>query len=89
MFDAKSRYLSAAAYFVTDGRGRTVQVVTAPAPTPRPSLGFHVRREGERLDHLAARYLANPAGFWRIADHNRVMIVEALSEALEIDIPAP
>ena len=32
-------------------------------------------------------YIANPAGFWRIAEHNRVMIVEALSEAPEIDIP--
>jgi hypothetical protein len=87
MFDGKSRYLTAPTYVVTDRRGRQVVAVSAPACIERPSLGIHVRREGERIDHLASRYLSDPAGFWRIADHNHVMIVEALSEAPEIDIP--
>lgn len=89
MFDPKSRYIRSAAYTVTDRRGRLVVATAAPPREARPTLGTHLRREGERLDHLAARYLQDPAGFWRIADHNGVMIVEALSEALEIEIPAP
>lgn len=87
MFDAKSRYLAATSYFLTDRRGRMVQVISAPPPLSQRTLGIHVLREGERIDHLASRYLANPAAFWRIAEHNHVMIVEALSEAPEIDIP--
>jgi hypothetical protein len=50
-------------------------------------LGIHVLRQGERLDHLAARYTADPAGFWRIAEQNDVMLPEALTEAREIEIP--
>jgi len=87
MFDGKSRYLAAATYFLTDSRGRSVRVVSAPPDLSQRTLGIHVRREGERIDHLAGRYLSNPAGFWRIASHNHVVIVEALSEASEIDIP--
>lgn len=87
MFDEKSRYASAATEAVPDARGRTVTVVLPP-PAPNQSLlGIHVLRQGERLDHLAARYLDNPAGYWRIAEQNDVMLPEALTEAPEIDIP--
>jgi hypothetical protein len=50
-------------------------------------MGVHLRRQGQRLDHLAHRYLDDPTGFWRICELNDVMHAEMLSEALEIDIP--
>ena len=87
MFDEKSRYADADIYLVTDRRGRLVPVVTAPAPPPKAFLGIHLLRQGERLDHLATKYLGNPAGFWRIAEQNDAMLPEALTEAHEIEIP--
>jgi hypothetical protein len=87
MFDSKSRYVKAETYQVTDARGRQVTVVAAPAPPEQVLLGIHLLKQGERLDLLAARYLGDPAGYWRIAEQNNVMLPEALTEAREIEIP--
>jgi hypothetical protein len=87
MFDSKSRYLKVETYQVPDRRGRLVLVVV-PAPAPSLTLrGTHQRKQGQRLDHLAHKYLADPAGFWRICELNDVMQAEMLSEADEIAIP--
>ena len=87
MFDEKSRYLKAETYVVPDKRGRDVTVVAPPPPPEQVLLGIHLRKEGERLDLLAAKYANDPAGFWRIAEQNDVMLPEALNEAREIEIP--
>ena len=87
MFDPKSRYLKADTYVVTDERGRSVSVVAPPAPPDQVQLGIHLQKQGERLDLLAAQYLNDPAGYWRIAEQNCVMLPEALTEAREIEIP--
>ena len=87
MFDSKSRYLKADTYEVKDKRGRTVRVVAPPAPPEQLLLGLHLLKQGERLDLLAAKYLGDPAGYWRIAEQNEVMLSEALTEASEIEIP--
>lgn len=87
MFDRKSRYLKAETYLVTDARGRSVSVVAPPPPPEQLLLGVHLLRQGERLDLLAAKYLNDPTGFWRIAAQNNVMLPEALTEAREIEIP--
>jgi hypothetical protein len=87
MFDPKSRYAKQVTYQMTDRRGRTVNVVPAPAPPNEVLLGYHVLRQGQRLDHLAANYLSDPAGFWRICELNDAMLPEALSEVREIAIP--
>jgi hypothetical protein len=79
MFEEKSRYLRSETYTVTDVRGRTVTVVAPPPPPVSALLGLHLLKQGERLDHLAARYLNDPAGFWRIAERNDVMLPESLS----------
>ena len=61
MFDAESRYAGLTTYVVTDRRGRDVVVVVAVRRRRgQPLLGIHVLRQGERLDHLAARYLDDP-----------------------------
>jgi len=87
MFDPKSRYLKAETYTVKDKRGRDVTVVVSPPPPDQVLLGVHLLKQGERLDLLAARYLNDPAGYWRIAEQNDAMLPEALTEAREIEIP--
>ena len=87
MFDPNSRYAALPPYAVVDRRGRTVAVVPAPPPPSQSQLGLHRHRQGERLDHYAAMYLADATAFWRICEINDVMLPEALSEALEVAIP--
>ena len=87
MFDPKSRYIKAETYVVKDKRGRDVVVVASPPPPAQLLLGLHLLKQGERLDLLAAKYINDPAGYWRIAEQNEVMLPEALTEAREIEIP--
>jgi len=87
MFDQKSRYAKLIAYTVKDHRGRDVAVVPVPPAPQKSLLGIHALRQGERLDHLAAKYLDDPTGYWRIAEQNELMLPEALTEAREIEIP--
>jgi hypothetical protein len=86
-FDAKSRYAKLSTYTVQDRRGRTVAVVPVPDAPVQSQLGLHRHRQGERTDHLSMRYLADPAGYWRVCELNDAMLPESLSEALEIAIP--
>jgi hypothetical protein len=87
MFDPKSRYVNQTPYVVRDRRGRSVAIVPTPPAPAEALLGIHVLKEGERVDHLAAKYLNDAAGYWRIAERNDVMLAEALSERREIEIP--
>lgn len=87
MFDDKSRYKNAESYQRTDRRGRTVTVASTPPASKENFIGYHLRIQGQRLDHMAYRYLNNGAGFWRVCELNEVMLPEALSEASEIAIP--
>ena len=87
MSSDKSRYKDLSAFYVTDGMGRTVAVLPAAPRGEEAVLGYHRRLEAERLDLMAARYLKDPAGFWRIAALNDAMLPDALTEALEIGIP--
>lgn len=87
MFIKKSRYAKQSIHHATDARGRTVPVVLPPAKPAQTFLGFHVRKQGQRIDHMAFKYLQDHQGFWRIAEFNDVMQVEQLSEKAEIAIP--
>lgn len=87
MFDTKSRYAKLKTSKVKDRRGRTVAVVPVPEPPEQTRLGYHLRLQGQRLDHLAEKYLDDEAGFWRICELNDVMHAEMLTEAEEIAIP--
>ena len=87
MFEEKSRYKKADAYYRSDRRGRTVATVPVPPAPEEKFLGYHMRIQGQRLDHMAYRYLNNAAGFWRICELNDVVLPEALSEASDIAIP--
>jgi hypothetical protein len=87
VFDPKSRYANLETYQVKDRRGRTVTVVPIPERANELPLGVHRLRQGQRLDHLAFKYLDDPAGFWRICELNDVMLPEALSVVSEVKIP--
>ncbi|MDT8999144.1 hypothetical protein RQP53_07675 [Paucibacter sp. APW11] len=87
LFDAKSRYAKLGKITRIDHRGRAVEVVP-PAPALQQALlGRHVRRQGERADHLAALYLSDPAGYWRLAEMNDAMTADVLAELGEVLIP--
>ncbi|HEX2854244.1 MAG TPA: hypothetical protein VHO24_13495 [Opitutaceae bacterium] len=87
MFDEKSRYAAAETQAVPDTRGRTVNVVVPPPAPAQTLLGVHLLRQGERSDHLAAKYLNDPAGYWRLAEQNDAMLPDTLTEQREIEIP--
>ena len=86
-YDPKSRYVKTPVYLVLDHRGRSVTVVGVPPHVSERIAGWHVWRQGQRPDHLAAQYLDNAAGFWRLAEANDAMHAEWLSEQSEIAIP--
>jgi hypothetical protein len=87
MFDPTSRYYAMAGYTAIDRRGRMVTVIPAPDKPAQALLGLHHLIQGQRLDHLAYHYLADPAGFWRICEFSDVMLPDALAEARDIPIP--
>ena len=88
VFDEKSRYVkNASIYEATDRRGRRVAVLTVAEKPVLTLLGQHLRKEGQRLDHLANFYLQDPSGFWRICELNDAMLPDALSEVDIVKIP--
>ena len=88
IFNAKSRYAKySKVTTATDRRGREVSCLT-PAVLPlQIELGKHRLKQGQRLDHLANHYLNDPAGFWRVAEMNDAMTVEAALDTELVKIP--
>ncbi|HLT39611.1 MAG TPA: hypothetical protein VK034_25180 [Enhygromyxa sp.] len=90
IIDKTSRYAQYADYLeVTDENGEQVLAI---GPARRPSLrelGEHIRREGQRLDHLANYYLKDPNGYWKICELNDVLLPDQLAEVELIKIPTP
>lgn len=87
MFDPTSRYYRIPTVQVTDHRGRTVTAVRVPDAPVQQLRGEHLRRQGQRPDHLANFYLQDPNAYWRLAELADVIHPEALSEAEAIAIP--
>ena len=99
MFDAQSRYagveIGELPVAGPDGEPRTLRYVRRRF-VPQPAVGGtqlvgHVVTQGERLDVVTARYLADPTQFWRICDANGALRPEELMErpgrVLTITIP--
>ena len=87
VFAPTSRYRNTTVVTATDRRGRTVAALTPVIPPAERMLGEHLRRQGQRLDHLAARYLGDPLAYWRIAELNDAMTPDALAQATSVGIP--
>ena len=73
MFDPKSRY---APLPVKTYRGTIRYAGRRIVPRLSNATTFvrHVVVQGERLDAIAARYLGDPAQYWRICDSNDVIV---------------
>src|SRR3954464_8529769 len=99
MFDNSSRYapLPTATLKVLDSGGdggaREVRYVTRRIIAPAgdaTTLVEHTVVQGERLDHIAARYAGDPTQFWRICDVNNVVEpeeLEGIGRVVEIAVP--
>lgn len=90
MFFPGSRYEKTGTYPVVQPDGTRVAVTRLPLP-PRPEelrlLGFHPRRDAQRLDAIANHYLGDPTAFWRLADANNAVVPDALAVRRMIGVP--
>jgi hypothetical protein len=89
VFDPKSRYVKQPleVYSVTDRRGREVKALPMNEPPNEQSVGEYVKKQGQRLDHLANSLLADPYGYWRIAEVNGVLLPDVLEQAERLQVP--
>jgi hypothetical protein len=88
MFFPGSRYKESAIYLVPRPPGTPVATVVVPLPSRRRLLGFHPRKQGQRLDHLASRYLGDPTASWLLCDANNSPVPDALARRDLVAIPA-
>ncbi len=97
MFASTSRYAGVATTTYTatapDGSQRTITYVRRrllPRPGDHTVLTHHTVAPGERLDHIAARYLGDPTQFWRICEATDVLQPHLLEETgRQVPIAAP
>lgn len=87
MFSPRSRYAKQPTETVRLEDGREVAMVRIPRRAAPPLAGWHRRLEGQRLDHVAAHHLGDPAGFWRLCDAAGTPAPEALAARAFIGIP--
>jgi len=83
-----SRYATAALYQAQLSGGGSVSALVIPGPRSPTPIGYHPRAVGDRLDLLAARYLDDPTGFWRLCDANDSLVAGALETRSLIGVPA-
>ena len=88
MFFPGSRYAGQATYSIPGRDGSTVQAVRLPLPSPAAVQGYHRRLAGQRLDHIANRYLADATAFWRLCDANNSVVPDTLAAADLVGVPS-
>ena len=85
LFPPTSRYFTVETA-TREERDGTVIVYLRRRFLPQPErfalLREHVVTQGERLDNITARYLDDPEQFGRIADANRAMRPDGLTETI-------
>lgn len=83
MFDPSSRYATLEILTRKGPDGREIRYVSRrflPGAAQGTVVREHVVTEGERLDHLSARYLGDPELFWQLADVNNALRADELTE---------
>ena len=93
-FPPTSRYynIASATFELPDGRKYAyLKRRFVPPPERFSLLQEHVVVQGDRLDNVTARYLADPEQFWRVCDANRAMrpdeLTEIIGRRLRITLP--
>lgn len=82
-FPPTSRYYGIPTATLTTAARRTIVYLQRrflPPPERFALLQEHIVVEGERLDNITAKYLSDPEAFWRVADANRAMRPDALTD---------
>ena len=85
VFPPGSRYhgIEIATFQSTDGEPVVyVRRRFVPPPESLATLRVHRVESGDRLDNLAAAFLGDPELFWRLADANRALHPEELTERI-------
>jgi hypothetical protein len=105
--DALLRNTAATPQFPPNSRYHAIATATHAAPGQPPiaylrrrfvppadrlaALQRHMVVEGDRLDNLAARYLADPELFWRLCDANNAIrpdeLIEVVGRLIRIGLP--
>jgi hypothetical protein len=83
MISPTSRYAGVPTATYASPGGREVVYLRrrfVPAPETLATVREHIVALGERLDVIAAHQLDDPEQFWRIADANRALRPEELTE---------
>ena len=93
-FPPTSRYHPTPIATLTLPSGREVAYLKrrlVPPPERFALLQEHALTEGERLDHLAARYLGDPEQYWRLCDANGAIrpdeLLEPVGRRIRITLP--
>jgi hypothetical protein len=84
-FPPTSRYYSTETDELETTSGKTIVFLRrrfVPPPERFQLLHEHTVAEGQRPDHLSARYLGDPEQFWRLCDANVVMHPEELTDPI-------
>jgi hypothetical protein len=82
VFEPTSRYFDIETTTLTLPDGREVRYVRRrflPAPNPGAIFAEHTVTQGERLDHITARYIGDPELFWQLCDINNAMHPDELT----------
>jgi hypothetical protein len=82
MFEPASRYFAIETAVLTTSGDREIRYVRRrllPITAGEPTLAEHTVAQGERLDQITARYMADPEQFWRVCDANNAMKPEELT----------
>jgi hypothetical protein len=87
MFFPGSRYANMAQYQIKRADGTLLQVTRLPLPGSALVLGYFRRQNGQRLDHIANRYLVDATAFWRVCDANNAIVPDALANHDLVGIP--
>jgi hypothetical protein len=93
-FPANSRYNKTSVAKLTTADGTEVAYLKrrfVPPPENFALLQEHTVTEGERLDHIAAKYLGDPEQFWRLCDANGAVrpneLLEPIGRRIRITLP--
>jgi hypothetical protein len=94
LFAPNSRYLATETVAYTTPDGRSIAYLRrrfVPQPTQLAQVAQYSVTQGDRLDIISARYLADPTLFWRICDANAAKrpedLVATVGRTLRICLP--